>query len=35
MKKRTDLPKRVYEKNDAYWHVRAQGDKRKWTRLCC
>lgn len=34
MKKRTDLPKRVFEKNGAFWHVRAEGDKRKWTRLC-
>lgn len=34
MKKRSDLPKRVFAKNGAYWHVAAQGEKRIWTRLC-
>lgn len=29
-----DLPKRVYAKNGAYWHVAAVGKKRIWTRLC-
>lgn len=24
-KRRSDLPKRVYEKGGAYWHVRAEG----------
>ena len=24
-KRRSDLPKRVYEKGGAYWHVRAKG----------
>lgn len=33
MKKRSDLPKRVYPKNGAYWHVAAEGKKRIWTRL--
>ncbi|GAB2471647.1 hypothetical protein GCM10027082_23900 [Comamonas humi] len=32
--KKSDLPKRVYQKNGAYWHVRADGKKRVWTRLC-
>lgn len=32
-KRRSDLPKRVYEKGGAYWHVRAEGKKRIWTRL--
>jgi len=32
--KRRDLPKRVFEKSGAYWHVRASGVKRIWTRLC-
>lgn len=34
MSKRSDLPKRVYAKNGAYWHVAANGPKRIWTRLC-
>lgn len=34
MKKKSDLPPRVYAKNGAYWHVAAIGKKRKWTRLC-
>lgn len=29
-----DLPPRVYEKNGSYFHVAADGDKRKWTKLC-
>lgn len=29
-----DLPKRVFIKHGAYYHVRAVGEKRKWTRLC-
>lgn len=32
--KRSDLPKRVFAKSGAYWHVRAAGVKRIWTRLC-
>lgn len=28
-----DLPKRVFEKNSAYYYVAAIGKKRKWTRL--
>lgn len=31
--KKSKLPKRVYAKNGAYWHVRADGKKRVWTRL--
>ena len=34
MKRKSDLPPRVYAKNGAYWHVAAIGTKRKWTRLC-
>lgn len=27
------LPPRVFEKSGTYWHVTADGDKRKWTKL--
>ncbi|MDT0137757.1 tyrosine-type recombinase/integrase [Acidovorax sp. PRC11] len=33
MSKRRDLPKRVQEKHGAYYHVKAEGPKRIWTRL--
>lgn len=29
-----ELPPRVYEKAGSYWHVRAVGDRRIWTKLC-
>lgn len=32
--KKSDLPKRVYEKNGAYYYVAAVGKKRVWTQLC-
>ena len=28
------LPRRVFEKHGAYYHVTAMGEKRKWTKLC-
>lgn len=32
--KKADLPKRVYIKGGTFWHVRADGKKRIWTKLC-
>ncbi len=32
--KKADLPKRVFVKFGAFWHVRAEGKKRIWTKLC-
>ncbi|MDO9357907.1 MAG: tyrosine-type recombinase/integrase [Polaromonas sp.] len=29
-----DLPPRVYEKSGSYYHVAADGNARKWTKLC-
>lgn len=29
-----DLPPRVFEKSNTYWHVKADGAARKWTKLC-
>jgi integrase len=29
-----DLPPRVFEKSGSYYHVRAEGSRRVWTRLC-
>lgn len=34
MNKASELPQRVYAKDGSYWHVRAEGEKRKWTKLC-
>lgn len=31
--KKEDLPKKVFVKNGAFWHVRAEGEKRIWKRL--
>lgn len=31
---KSDLPKRVHIKSGSYWHVRAEGKKRVWTKLC-
>lgn len=31
--KKEDLPKRVFVKSGAFWHVRAEGEKRIWTKL--
>jgi integrase len=31
---KSDLPRRVYEKHGAYYHVRAEGASRVWTKLC-
>lgn len=31
---KSDLPKRVYEKDGSYYYVTAIGKKRKWTKLC-
>lgn len=31
---KSDLPKRVFEKNGSYYYVTPNGTKRKWTKLC-
>ena len=31
--RKTDLPKRVYVRDNSYWHVAADGKKRVWTKL--
>lgn len=28
------LPRNVFEKSGTYWYVKAEGDKRRWTKLC-